>query len=351
MSPGRPGASYGRCAVGAVKMIHVTENLHASAALSRRDTPTPSSRLAAVAAYRPARSVDSSELASRWAVDAQWVERRVGVRRRGVADASESVCAMATAAARKALAESGVTADQVDAVVVASCSAPSPMPSTAAWVAAELGLGSPGVFDLNAACGGFCYALAVADGLIKAGTAHCMLVVGAERMTDWVDPEDRDTAPVFADGAGAALVTRAERPGIHPTVWGSDGTRAGLITIPAREGQLRMEGRAVYRWALDSLADVARQACLRAGLQPGDLKGFVPHQANLRMIEAVAGQLGAEQAVVARDITEAGNTSAASVPMALDALRRGGELAPGDPVLLLGFGAGLSYAAQVVNCP
>ncbi|MGW8374805.1 beta-ketoacyl-ACP synthase 3 [Streptomyces sp. ODS28] len=350
----------------------------------RHGLPAPAySRLAALAAYRPARGVESTELAPRWGVDAQWIERRVGVRRRGVADAEETVSAMAAAAARKALAEGGVPAGRVDAVVVAGCSARSPMPSTAARVAAALGLESPGVFDLNAACAGFCYALGVADGLVRAGTAGCVLVAGAERMSDWVDPGDRDTAPVFADGAGAALVTAAAHPGIHPTVWGSAPELADLITIPdggteadtgteagteagtetgtgagaeaggGPDGErwLRMQGRAVYRWALDGLADVARRACERAGLHPHELRGFVPHQANLRMIEAIAAQLGAEHAVLARDIVEAGNTSAASVPMALDALRRRGEVAPGDPVLLLGFGAGLSYAGQVVRVP
>lgn len=228
---------------------------------------------------------------------------------------------------------------------------PSPMPGGGVMTAAELGIPNVGAFDVNAACAGFCYGLGIADGMVRSGTSRCALVIGAERMTDWVDPEDTDTAPIFADGAGAAVVLPAERPGVHPVVWGGDGDRSSLVAIPDRWSHMKMQGQPVYRWATTELIAVGEEACRRAGLAPSELKGLVTHQANLRMIDRMAEGLGAVNAAVARDVVHSGNTSAASVPLALSRLIDLGEVRSGDPVLLLGFGAGLSYAAQVVDCP
>ncbi|MGW2473251.1 beta-ketoacyl-ACP synthase 3 [Streptomyces sp. NPDC001665] len=309
------------------------------------------SRIAAVAGVRPERVVHNEELGSGLGVAAEWIERRVGVRERRFAGPGETVTAMAAGAAAKALSTAGLTPADIDLLVLATCSMPSPMPSGAASVAALLGAPHLAAFDVNAACAGFCYALGVADGLIRSGTSRRALVVGAERMTDWVDPHDVDTATVFADGAGAAVVVAAEHRGVHPVEWGGDGDKAGLIAIPDRHGSVTMRGQAVYRWVTTELAAVAAAACARAGIAPADLRGFVTHQANLRMIERLATSLGATNAVVARDIVETGNTSAASVPLALARLIDHGRVRPGDPVLLMGFGAGLSYAAQVIACP
>ncbi|MFI8853416.1 beta-ketoacyl-ACP synthase 3 [Streptomyces sp. 891-h] len=308
-------------------------------------------RIAAVAGVRPERVVDNAELGAGLGVPPPWIERRVGVRERRFAGPGESVTAMAAAAGGKALAAAGLSPDQVDVLLLATCSMPSPMPSGAASVAALLDVPHTAAFDLNAACAGFCYALATADGLLRSGTSRCALVIGAERMTDWVDPSDVDTATVFADGAGAAVVVPADTPGVHPVVWGGDGDQASLVTIPDRYSSVAMRGQAVYRWVVTELAEVAEAACARAGITPSELRGFVPHQANLRMIERLAAALGVDEAAVARDIVETGNTSAASVPLALSRLIDLGRLRSGDPVLLLGFGAGLSYAAQVINCP
>ncbi|MFF2785345.1 beta-ketoacyl-ACP synthase III [Streptomyces sp. NPDC058049] len=318
-----------------------------------RSTPTApgGSRIAAVAGYRPSRVIGNDELAARLGVSGPWIERRVGIRSRHYAQPDESVVDMAASAAGKVLAAAGLTPRDIDLLVLATCSLPSSMPNGAAGVAARLGHPEMAGFDVNAACAGFCYALGVVDGLVRAGTSRRALVIGAEKMTDWVDPDDVDTATVFADGAGAAVVTVSDTPDIHPVVWGSDGDRAGLVTIPDRHGSVTMQGQAVYRWVTTSLAPVALDACRRAGLAPADLKGFVTHQANLRMIEHLAADLGATGAVIGRDIVDSGNTSAASVPLALSRLVGGGELRSGDPVLLLGFGAGLSYAAQVVRSP
>ncbi|MFF3405287.1 beta-ketoacyl-ACP synthase 3 [Streptomyces sp. NPDC002742] len=309
------------------------------------------SRIAAVAGVRPERIVGNSELGDPLGVSAEWIERRVGIRERRFAGPDDSLTGMGATAAAKALSTAGLGPADVDLLVLATCSMPSPMPNGAASVAALLGIPTVAAFDVNAACAGFCYGLGIADGLIRSGTSRCALVVGAERMTDWVDPADVDTATVFADGAGAAVVVSAEYTGIHPVVWGGDGERAGLVAIPDRRGSVTMNGRAVYRWVTTELAQVAAAACARAGLSPDSLKGFVSHQANLRMIERLAAGLGATNAAIARDIVETGNTSAASVPLALTRLIDLGQIRSGDPVLLMGFGAGLSYAAQVVTCP
>jgi 3-oxoacyl-[acyl-carrier-protein] synthase-3 len=219
-----------------------------------------------------------------------------------------------------------------------------------------------GALDLNAACAGFCYALGLAAAALESGTASTAVVIGAERMTDWIDWSDRGTAILFGDGAGAAVLTATdqndidqngtERNGIGPVVWGSDGSGRDLIRVPDFERHLAMDGSAVFRWATSSVAAVAEEACARAGVAPTDLAAFVPHQANLRIVQAVARQLGlSEDTVVADDVVDSGNTSSASVPLALARLIETGRVTTGDPVLLVAFGAGLSWAGQVVLCP
>ncbi|WP_285546452.1 beta-ketoacyl-ACP synthase 3 [Streptomyces lavendulae] len=313
-------------------------------------SPRTGARIAGLGAYRPGRVVGNDEAAAAAGVDAEWIEQRVGVRERRYAAAEETVVSMAVEAGRSALHDAAVTAAEVDTVILASSSMPSPMPNGAAQVAAALGCRAAG-FDLNAACSGFNHALAVADALVRAGAAGGVLVVAAERMTDWVAPADRDTGPIFADGAAAALVLPSSEPGIFPVAWGSDGAKADLIVIPPATGRMEIAGRKVFRWAANALAPVVDAACELARIKPRDLKAFVPHQANLRIVDALARSLDAPELAIAKDIVGSGNTCAASVPLALHALRRSGEITSGDPVLLFGFGAGLTYAAQVVRCP
>jgi len=237
-------------------------------------------------------------------------------------------------------------------------------PASATEVASRLGLPSPGAFDLGAGCAGFCHAVALANDAITAGTVRAALVVGSERLTDFVDPDDRGTAPIFGDGAGAVVVGAADEPGIGPVVWGSEGANAGWITqrvdwVRAWEAGdldarpvLQMDGRAVFRWATTQLAPIARLACERAGVTPADLDAVVLHQANVRIVDAVVRALDLSDGVaVSRDVTATGNTSAASVPLALARLAERGEVRPGGLALLLGFGAGMSYAGQVVRLP
>ena len=213
---------------------------------------------------------------------------------------------------------------------------------------------TPGAYDLNAACAGFCYALANASDAVRAGTARHVLVIGAEKMTAWIDPDDRSTCIIFADGAGAAVVgpvADGEPPGIGPVVWGSAGDLAAKIGIPDRYSYMYQEGQAVFRWATTAMHPIAIQACERAGVAVSDLSAFVPHQANLRIIEAIARKLGVPRDRMADDIVHSGNTSSASVPLALARMAERGDLKSGSPALLLGFGAGLCYAAQVITVP
>jgi 3-oxoacyl-[acyl-carrier-protein] synthase-3 len=261
---------------------------------------------------------------------------------------------MAEAAGAKALAASGLPVGDVDLVIVATCTPETQIPNVAASVAHRLGITAPGAFDLNAACAGFCYALSVAADAIRSGSARHALVIGAEKLSSWIDWTDRSTCIIFADGAGAAVLGPArqgEPSGIGPVVWGSAGDQAERIIVPERNGYLRQDGQAVFRWTTTTLAPIAAQACERAGVKPEDISAFVPHQANLRIIEAIAKKLGIPRERVADDIVHAGNTSSGSIPLALSRMAEQGRLEPGTPALLLGFGAGLSYAAQVITLP
>jgi 3-oxoacyl-[acyl-carrier-protein] synthase-3 len=316
---------------------------------------TRGSRILALGGYQPARVVTNDELAATIDTTDEWIRSRVGIASRRIAGPDETLADMTAAAGGKALAASGLSPADIDLVIVATCTPETTIPNTAATVATRLGIVSPGAYDLNAACAGFCYALATASDAVRAGTARNVLVIGAEKLSQWIDWTDRSTSIIFADGAGAAVVGPVTDPdagpGIGPVVWGSDGNMADKIRIADRNSFLVQEGQAVFRWATTSLHPVARAACERAGVDPASLAAFVPHQANLRIIEAIARKLGAPQARVADDIVHSGNTSSASIPLALCAMIERGEIGSGDAALLLGFGAGISYAAQVITVP
>src|SRR5262245_41275696 len=278
-------------------------------------------RVLAFGGYQPARIVTNDELAATVETSDEWIRSRVGIASRRIAGPDETVADMAVAAAGKALAGSGLSPDDIDLVIVATCTPEVMIPNTAAVVARRLGISAPGAYDLNAACAGFCYALAAASDAVRAGSARHVLVIGAEKLSQWVDWTDRSTCIIFADGAGAAVVGPAgpqdSGPGIGPVAWGSDGTMAEKIMVKDRQSFIFQEGQAVFRWATTALHPVARLACERAGVDPADLAAFIPHQANLRIVEAIARKLGAPNAVVADDIVTAGNTSSASIPLAL----------------------------------
>jgi 3-oxoacyl-[acyl-carrier-protein] synthase-3 len=312
-------------------------------------------RILAFGGYQPARVVTNDELSQTLDTSDEWIRARVGIASRRIAGPDESLADMAVAAGGKALAGSGLSPEDIDLVIVATCTPEAPIPNTAATVAKRLGIMAPGAYDLNAACAGFCYALAAASDSVRAGTATNVLVIGAEKLSQWVDPTDRSTAIIFADGAGAAVVSpladEDDAAGIGPVVWGSDGDMADKIIIQDRDSFIHQEGQAVFRWATTALHPVAKEACRRAGVEPTELSAFIPHQANLRIIESIARRLGAPQAKVADDIINSGNTSSASIPLALSAMIERGELPSGSPALLMGFGAGICYAAQVITVP
>ena len=316
-----------------------------------------------VGAYRPARLVPNSEIIEAIDSSDEWIQQRSGIKTRRFADDSETVVAMSVAASRDALAQAGIDARQVDCVVVATVSHLLQTPSAATAVAHELGTDGAAAFDISAACAGFCHGIALASDMVRAGSAHNVLVVGVERLSDITSKTDRGTAFIFADGAGAVVVGPTDSPAIGPVVWGSDGEQYDLIrqredwrdVIVADEPEmphLTMKGNEVFRWASFAMAKVALQALDRAGITVDELDCFVPHQANNRITDAMARAMKLPPTVrIARDIVDSGNTSAASVPLALERMMSDGEAKSGDVALLVAFGAGLAYAAQVVTIP
>ncbi|MFF7050367.1 beta-ketoacyl-ACP synthase III [Streptomyces griseorubiginosus] len=309
------------------------------------------SRIAAVGHYQPAKVLTNEDLAALVDTSDEWIRSRVGIRTRHIAGPDEPVDELAAHAAAKALAAAGLTPADIDLVLVATSTAVDRSPNMAARVASRLGIPSPAAMDVNVVCAGFTHALATADHTVRAGAATRALVIGADKMSAVTDWSDRTTCVLVGDGAGAAVVEGTDVPGISPVLWGSVPEMGHAVRIEGEPARFAQEGQSVYRWATTKLPALARQACERAGLTPADLAAVVLHQANLRIIEPLAEKIGAVNAVVARDVTESGNTSAASIPMAFSKLVEQGEISSGDPVLLFGFGGNLSYAGQVVRCP
>ena len=308
---------------------------------------TRGSRLLSFGAARPAGVVTAAELGEPFGKSAEWVEVRTGIREVRRLEKGESIVDLAIRAGRTAVDRAGV---DIDLVITASCSTV-PGVNQGGVIAHGCAPHVP-TFQINAACSGFSYALATADALIRAGQARHVLLVAAEHMSRLLDPADLGTSIIFGDGAGAAVVGPSDEPGVGPVVWGSDGARAEMIACDLNEiGIMRMQGQQVFRWAVETVPELALAACERAGVCPDDIAVFVPHQANLRIIEAVARKLGMTGAEVAADIVRTGNTSAASIPMALDTMTDDGRAPGGGLALLVGFGAGLAHSAQVVTLP
>jgi 3-oxoacyl-[acyl-carrier-protein] synthase-3 len=312
------------------------------------------STIVGVGCYLPERVVSSEAVAETLGVAPDWVLSRTGIRTRHLAAPGETVVDLAANAAISTIIHSratiggastgGATNAPIDAVIVAT-STGDRMPSTASQVAARLGLHCA-TFDVNAACAGFCHALAVADGLIRTGSADTVLVVGADIASTSMDWHDRYTAPIFGDGAGAVLLQHSDTEDIGPTLWGSQGEFGELVTLT--DGIIRQEGPPVFRWAI-GLGDHIRAICRKGGVEPPEIAAFVPHQANLRIIDALANDLQVSHAVIARDVVDVGNTMAASIPIALARMAARQELPIGGPIVLFGFGSGLSYAGQTIR--
>lgn len=312
------------------------------------------SRILGIGSFRPERIVTNDELSQRIDTNDEWIRTRVGIIERRYAGPDESLVDMAVTAGSRAIEDAGLQPSDLDTVIVANCTMPSPIPNAAAQVADRIGVKAAGAFDLNAACAGFCYSLATASDLIRSGSAGRVLVIGAEKLTDWVDQYDRANAIIFADGAGAAVVGPSDEPGIGPVAWGSAGDMVDMIYNRDNK-YIYQEGQTVFRWATTQIAPIALRALELAGVQPSDVDALIPHQANLRIVEAIAKRLRAagakEKMEVADDIMYTGNTSSASIPIALDHMRKAGRVSTGDVLLMVGFGAGLSYAGQVVISP
>ena len=292
----------------------------------------------------------------------EWIQQRTGIVTRTRASADVLAVDLATEAAHEAIEKSGVAADQIDLVIIATISNVRQTPSMAAVVAERVGSNPAAAYDTNAACAGFSYAVTQADALIRSGAAHFALVIGAEKLSDVVDPTDRSISFLLGDGAGAVVIGPSDTPGIAPAVWGSDGSRADAVGMNStltefRDGTaewptLRQEGKTVFRWAVWDMAKVAKQALEAAGITPADLAAFIPHQANMRIIDELAKQLKLPDSVmIARDIATTGNTSAASIPLATHRLLIEHPEVSGGLALQIGFGAGLVFGAQVVVLP
>jgi 3-oxoacyl-[acyl-carrier-protein] synthase-3 len=309
----------------------------------------PGAEIAGLGAAVPDTVVGNAPIAARLGIDENWIVTRTGIRERRVAQPGERLFEFAAAAATEALAEAGVAPSDVDLIVVATTSSDELMPAVANRVSAAIGAGPAACFDIGAACTGFIAALSVACGQIESGRVANVLVIGADLMMPLMDPDDKATAAVFGDGAGAVLVRPTGTTRIGPIVMRSDGANADLITIGGADRVMRMQGHETFRYAVDRMAEATREALALSELDLDDIDLFVYHQANARILRAVGERLGITTERVVNCIERFGNTSAATIPLALAEARRSGTLVPGARVLMGAFGSGLSWGATVVE--
>lgn len=292
----------------------------------------------------------------------EWIRQRTGIVTRMRASKDRSLMDMAVEASNEAIQKAGIKPAEIEAVIFSTITHPYQTPSAASLLAELVGANPAPAFDISAACAGYCYGIAQADSLVRSGTAKYVLVVGGEKLSDYIDPTDRSISFLLGDGAGAAIVGPSDSPGISKSVWGSDGSKWEAVGMTGslldfRDGTgswptLVQEGQSVFRWAVWEMVKVAKQALEVAGVKPEELAALVTHQANERIIDEMAKQLALpESVVVAKDIITTGNTSAASIPLAMHALLAEGRIKSGDLALQIGFGAGLAYGAQVVVVP
>lgn len=325
-------------------------------------TGAPFARVMSVASYRPARIVTNAEICERIDSSDEWIRERSGIIERRWARPDESVVDMAREAAHVAMTRAHVDPANIDVVLMATVTHPYQTPSAAAVLSHQIGTVNAAAMDISAACAGFCYGIAMASDMIRAGSARHVLVIGVEKLSEWVDVDDRGTAFLFADGAGAAVVGPSDVNGIGPVVWGADGSQSDAITMTQSLIDFRnkggdfptlvMQGQQVFRWAVGEIAKVCQRALDAAGVTAQDLDAFIPHQANMRITDAMIKAMGLPTDIpVARDIQVTGNTSAASIPLAMDRMLADGEAPHGGTALIVGFGAGLVYAAQVITLP
>jgi len=320
------------------------------------------SKIYSLGASRGDLTVTNDDIAGPINSSDEWIRQRTGIVTRMRASKDRSLMDMAVEASNEAIEKAGIKPAEIEAVIFSTITHPYQTPSAASLLAELVGANPAPAFDISAACAGYCYGIAQADSLVRSGTAKYVLVVGGEKLSDFVDPTDRSISFLLGDGAGAAIVGPSESPGISKSVWGSDGSKWEAVGMTGslldfRDGTgswptLVQEGQSVFRWAVWEMVKVAKQALEVAGVKPEELAALVTHQANERIIDEMAKQLALpESVVVAKDIITTGNTSAASIPLAMHALLAEGRIKSGDLALQIGFGAGLAYGAQVVVVP
>jgi 3-oxoacyl-[acyl-carrier-protein] synthase-3 len=327
-----------------------------------QSTPVAFSKIYSLGAARGDLTVTNDEIAGPINSSDEWITQRTGIVTRMRASKDRSLMDMAVEASNEAIKKAGISPSEIEAVIVSTITHPYQTPSAAALLAELVGANPAPAFDISAACAGYCYGIAQADSLVRSGVAKFVLVVGGEKLTDFIDPTDRSISFLLGDGAGAAIVGPSDSPGISRSVWGSDGSKWEAVGMTGslldfRDGTgawptLVQEGQTVFRWAVWEMVKVAKQALEAAGIKAEDLDAIVMHQANERIIDEMAKQLALpEHVVVAKDIKTSGNTSAASIPLAMHALLEQGQIKSGDLALQIGFGAGLAFGAQVVVVP
>lgn len=320
-------------------------------------------RILGVGSFRPSHVVTNEEICQLIDSSDEWIRERSGIVERRWAQPEENVATMGAEAAKKALAASGIAADRIGAIIVATCTHPYQTPSAASEIADRIGAPTAAAMDISAACAGFAYGIAIAQDMVRGGSSQYVLLIGAEKLSEWTDKHDRSTAFLFADGAGAVVIGPSDVPAISPVVWGGDGSQLHAINMTRNLIQYRddegaafpaieMNGQQVFRWAVSEMARVCRESLDKAGITAEQLDAFIPHQANNRITDALVRALDLPASVpVAHDIVTTGNTSAASVPLAMDRMLQAGEIPHGGNALLVGFGAGLVFASQVVTLP
>lgn len=315
-------------------------------------TEQPGSRIIGVGHYQPEKVLTNFDLEKMVETSDEWIQQRTGIIERRIAADDEELDAMSVAAARMAIEHAGIDVVDIDMVVLATLSAEDRSPNIAGRVSAALGCTAPAVMDINVACSGFAHALALADMAIATGSARTALVIGMEKLSAFTDWSDRSTCVLVADGGGAAVLTTAESGGVSPVTWGSAPELAGAVRVERPSGSFSQDGRQILRWSMVEAKRIAQRIVERAGLTMEDIDVFIPHQANLRMIEPLATGLGLrEDAVVADDVQWSGNTSAGTIPLAMSKLVHDGKAQSGATALLFGFGGGFAWAGQVVTLP
>ncbi|HEY6721169.1 MAG TPA: beta-ketoacyl-ACP synthase III [Burkholderiales bacterium] len=315
------------------------------------------SRIAGTGGYLPPKIVTNDDLAKQMDTTDEWIRTRTGIRQRHIAEPSQGSSDLGVEASRVAIAAARIAPEEIDLIIVATATPDYIFPSTACIMQAKLGIKGCAAFDIQAVCSGFVYALAIADKLIKSGQHRCALVVGTEVYSRILDWNDRGTAVLFGDGAGAVILKAGSKPGIMASVLHADGSYADILSVPGNvfggkivgSPFLQMDGQAVFKFAVKVLDEVARETLALCDLTTEDIDWLIPHQANVRILESTARKLGIDPSKLIVTVDRHGNTSAASVPLALDLAIRDGRIKPGHKVMLQGVGGGFTWGAVLLE--